>query len=210
MTTATTPQEVISRIESAYSALIFDLDGTLADSNPAHLEAWTHACRAFGLEYPRNKFYFFSGLSSLKIAEEILKMYGKEKEISARALSDRKEREFDLLEKELVKPIPSVLEIVRHFHGRLPMAVGTGRLRSSTLKTLDHLDLTRYFDVIVASDDVENHKPAPDTFLLCAAKMGVAPEKCLVFEDGERGLEAARRAGMAVVDVTPWHPRMKI
>ncbi|MCD6202406.1 MAG: beta-phosphoglucomutase family hydrolase [Bacteroidales bacterium] len=204
-----TPEEVILKIKSSFSALIFDLDGTLTDSNPAHLEAWTRACKAFGIEYPQDKFYYFAGLSSLKIAEEILEMYGKKEEISACDLSARKEKEFDLLQ-EKVKPIEPVLHIVRHFYGKLPMAVGTGRLKASSFKTLEHLGLTRYFDVIIAADEVNHHKPEPDTFLLCAHKMDVNPNKCLVFEDAERGLEAARKAGMEVINVTPWHPQMKI
>ncbi len=209
MVPVSTPEEVISQIKSSCSALIFDLDGTLADSNPAHLEAWTRACKAFGIEYPRDKFYYFAGLSSLKIAEEILEAYGKKKEISPDELSARKETEFDSLQ-EMVKPIEPVLQIVRYFYGKLPMAVGTGRLKASTFKTLDHLGLTRYFDVVIAADDVKHHKPEPETFLLCARKMNVRPEECLVFEDAERGLEAARKAGMEVIDVTPWHPQMVI
>ncbi|HHJ09371.1 MAG TPA: beta-phosphoglucomutase family hydrolase [Bacteroidetes bacterium] len=204
-----TPEEVVLKIKSSFSALIFDLDGTLADSNPTHLEAWTRACKAFGIEYPRDKFYYFAGLSSLKIAEEILKTYGKKEGISAYDLSARKEKEFDLLQ-EKVKPIEPVMHIVRHFYGKLPMAVGTGRLRNSTVKTLDHLDLTPYFNVIVTADDVKHHKPKPDTFLLCAQKMGVTSQDCLVFEDAQRGLEAARNAGMEVIDVTHWKPQMKL
>ncbi len=66
---------------------------------------------------------------------------------------------------------------------------------------LAHLGLRHYFSAVVAADHVVNHKPAPDTFLLCAERMGVAPEKCVVFEDADFGLQAAKRAGMDVVDV---------
>ncbi len=61
--------------------------------------------------------------------------------------------------------------------------------------------LRHYFSAVVAADHVVNHKPAPDTFLLCAERMGVAPEKCVVFEDADFGLQAAKRAGMDAVDV---------
>ncbi len=209
MNNSMSPEQAIRWIGSSFKALIFDLDGTLTDSNPAHLEAWTRACNAFGLTYPREKFYFFAGLSSLAIAEEIIRMYGKEGILSPKDLSDRKEREFDKLEDQ-VKIIEPVFSIVRHFHGKLPMAVGTGRRKSSALKTMKHLRLSRYFDVLVTADDVVNHKPKPDTFLVCAAKMGVAPKDCLVFEDASRGLEAARNAGMKVFDVTIWHPAMDL
>ncbi|MDG6692768.1 HAD-IA family hydrolase, partial [Staphylococcus aureus] len=64
-----------------------------------------------------------------------------------------------------------------------------------------HLGLRHYFTAVVAADHVQHHKPAPDTFLRCATLMGVAPEKCVVFEDADFGLEAARLAGMDAVDV---------
>ena len=203
------PEQVIRWIASSFKALIFDLDGTLTDSNPAHLEAWTRACKAFGLTYPREKFYFFAGLSSLAIAEDIIKMHGKQGILSPEDLSDRKEKEFDRLE-DRVKIIEPVFSIVRHYYGKLPMAVGTGRRKSSAIKTMEHLGISRYFDILVTADDVVNHKPEPDTFLVCAKKMEVPPGDCLVFEDASRGLEAARNAGMEVFDVTFWHPPMNL
>ncbi len=66
---------------------------------------------------------------------------------------------------------------------------------------LAHLGLRHYFDAVVAADHVKLHKPAPDTFLLCAERMGVAPERCIVFEDADFGLQAAAAAGMDAVDV---------
>ncbi len=201
--------EVIKMIERQARGLIFDMDGTLTDSNPAHLTAWTNACKAFGFQYPREKFYHYAGLSSLLIAEDLVRQNGLEGKVDPAELSARKEEEFFKVE-EMVKPVPEVLAIVKHFHGQLPLAVGTGRRRSSTMATLEHLDLLKYFDVIVTSDDVTRHKPEPDTFLECARRMDVPPEKCIVFEDAERGLEAARRAGMPVIDVTMWLPPMKI
>ncbi|MDU4092480.1 MAG: HAD-IA family hydrolase, partial [Pantoea sp.] len=86
-------------------------------------------------------------------------------------------------------------------HGRKPMAVGTGSEHAMADALLQHLNLRHYFDVIVGADDVTRHKPEPDTFLRCAALMGVDPEKCVVFEDADFGLQAAQAAGMAAVDV---------
>ncbi len=201
--------DIISFIESSFQALIFDLDGTLTDSNPAHLKAWTQACKHFGLAYPRKQFYYFAGLPSIDIAEEIIRMHHKENMISPKALSDRKEETFDLLQ-DMVKPVPQTFSIVKHFYGKLPLAIGTGRSKSSTMGTLFHLGLTKYFDVIITADDVNKHKPAPDTFLECANHMHVAPEKCLVFEDAERGIKAAANAGMEILDVRSWLAPMKL
>ena len=104
----------------------------------------------------------------------------------------------------LIKPVELVVEIVKKYHGKLPMAVGTGASRRSALLQLDTLGLTDYFEAIVTADDVDNHKPHPDTFLVCAEIMGVAPEHCQVFEDGILGMEAARSAGMMITDVRPF------
>ncbi len=70
-------------------------------------------------------------------------------------------------------------------------------------KTLRILDLRNLFDSVVTAEDVTEHKPAPDTFLLCAERMEISPEFCQVFEDGDLGLEAARSAGMTATDVRP-------
>ncbi|MGL4983652.1 MAG: HAD-IA family hydrolase, partial [Plesiomonas sp.] len=85
--------------------------------------------------------------------------------------------------------------------GRRPMAVGTGSDTAMAEAILQHMGLRHYFDVLVGANDVTAHKPNPDTFLLCASRMGVAPEQCVVFEDADFGIQAARSAGMAVVDV---------
>jgi len=204
-----TVEGIINFIDTSVKGLIFDMDGTLTDSNPAHLLAWTRACRHFGMEYPRDRFYYYSGLSSLKIAEDLVQRKGLRGTVDPAELSVRKEEEFHKLE-EMVRPVPEVVAVVKHFHRRLPMAVGTGRRRTSSLATLEHLDLLKYFDVVVTSDDVQHHKPEPDTFLECARQMELSPADCLVFEDAERGLEAARRAGMHVVDVRTWLPPMDL
>ncbi|MWL73548.1 HAD-IA family hydrolase, partial [Escherichia coli] len=94
-----------------------------------------------------------------------------------------------------------LIDVVKEWHGRRPMSVGTGSESAMAEALLAHLDLRRYFTAVVAADHVQNHKPAPDTFLLCAERMGVSPEKCVVFEDADFGLQAAHAAGMAAVDV---------
>jgi len=101
---------------------------------------------------------------------------------------------------DTVTPLPLV-EVVKAFYGRKPMAVGTGSEHAMAEALLTHLGLRHCFDAIVGADDVQNHKPAPDTFLRCAELIGVAPEKCVVFEDADFGITAALSANMAVVDV---------
>lgn len=99
-----------------------------------------------------------------------------------------------------VKPLP-LIDVVKSYYGRLPMAVGTGSEHSMAEMLLRHLGLRDYFDAIVGADDVTKHKPEPETFLRCAELLGVRPDKCIVFEDADFGVEAAKRANMAIVDV---------
>jgi beta-phosphoglucomutase-like phosphatase (HAD superfamily) len=103
----------------------------------------------------------------------------------------------------LLEPVEEILSIVKEYHGKLPMSVGTGASRKSAEVQLKALGLTDYFDAIVSADDVTHHKPEPETFLECARLMNVEPKNCQVFEDGDLGIEAAKKAGMITTDVRP-------
>jgi len=129
-------------------------------------------------------------------------MFGKT--IDPKEMGDLKEAEFEK-NMHLTPEIKVVTDLVRKFHGKIPMAVGTGGSRRLSLKSLDIIGLGGYFDILVTSEDVTNFKPHPETFLKCAEQMGVAPVECEVFEDGLLGMQAARAAGMMVVDVTEYY-----
>jgi len=187
-------------IPNGTRGLIFDLDGTLADSMPLHFQAWKASCEKFGIPCDPKEMQQYAGLSTYKIAVEVLKKYNHYEPEMAEAMARYKIETFDRLH-HLVEPVPEIVSIVYDYHGKLPMAVGTGGTRDTALETLRILHLRDYFQAVVAAEDVEHHKPEPDTFLKCAALMGIPPEMCHVFEDGDRGVEAARRAGMTVTDV---------
>jgi len=105
----------------------------------------------------------------------------------------------------LIKPVEPVADIARKYFGILPMAIGTGGHRAAVERTLEVTGMKKYFDVIVTANDVTNFKPYPDTFLKCAELMKVDPAFVEVFEDGDLGLEAAKRAGMIATDVRSWY-----
>ncbi|XPE62761.1 HAD-IA family hydrolase [Shigella flexneri] len=92
------------------------------------------------------------------------------------------------------------VEVVKSWHGRRRMAVGTGSESAIAEALLAHLGLRRYFDAVVAADHVKHHNPR-QTHFRCARSVGVQPTQCVVFEDADFGLQAARAAGMDAVDV---------
>ena len=185
-------------------ALIFDLDGTLADTMPWHYQAWQKACLKFGIVMDTAFLQAHTGAPGWKIAEEVIAINGKTGIVSPEDIMRVKLEEFFVIQHN-VTPIEPVIALVQKYHGKLPMSVGTGGHREAVEKTLEIVGIRGYFDIIVTANDVTHHKPHPETFLRCAELMGVAPEVCEVFEDGDLGIEAARRAGMIATDVRTWY-----
>jgi len=189
-------------INQKAKGLIFDLDGTLADTMPVHFMAWRNASAKYGIDFTPDLFKQLAGIPLYPTVEKLNQMYGKA--IDPKEMGDMKEAEFEK-KMHLTPEIKVVTDLVREYHGKIPMAVGTGGSRRLSQKSLDIIGLSGYFDILVTSEDVTNFKPHPETFLKCAELMGVAPEDCEVFEDGLLGIQAARTAGMMVVDVTEYY-----
>lgn len=192
------------QIPDDIKGLIFDLDGTLANTMPYHMKAWKEACRSFGMDMSSEFLRSFTGTPGINIARAIIKEYSKEGEVRPEDISTRKKEVFRSIQHN-VEEIELVADIVRKYHGKLPIAVGTGGPRDTVTRTLEIIDMIDYFDIVVTADDVTNHKPDPETFLKCAGLMNLPPREILVFEDGDLGIEAARAAGMKVVDVRAWY-----
>jgi beta-phosphoglucomutase-like phosphatase (HAD superfamily) len=189
-------------IDPKAKGLIFDLDGTLADTMPIHYIAWKNAAALFGIKFTPMLFSELAGIPLYPTVERLNQIFGTN--IDPREMGDLKEAEFEN-NMHLTPEIKIVTDLVRKYHGTLPMAVGTGGMRRLALKTLEIVGLENYFDVLVCSEDVQNYKPHPETFLKCAELMGVKPVDCEVFEDGILGMNAAKAAGMMVVDVTQYY-----
>lgn len=181
-----------------FSALIFDCDGTLADTMPTHYQAWRTSLETFGAAMTEKRFYEMGGMPTADMIRVLNAENGYTLDIEE-THDDKERRYVELL--HTVQEVKAVADIARKYQGKVPMAVASGGIRSVVTQTLTTLGLLPLFDAVVTADDVAQGKPAPDIFLLAAQKLGVAPDGCIVYEDGDLGLEAARRAGMRAVDV---------
>ena len=183
-----------------FDGYIFDLDGTLVDTMPLHYRAWNLAMQHAGLreELSEDLFYSLGGVPTRRVAELLAQHYGLK--VDVEAVFHDKERRFMELQPE-AKLIGPVVAIARDLFGRAPLAVASGGPRVIVREVLARMGLSPLFPVVVTPEDVEHGKPAPDMFLLAARRMGVAPEKCLVFEDAGPGFVAAEAAGMKWVVV---------
>jgi HAD superfamily hydrolase (TIGR01509 family) len=178
--------------------LIFDCDGTLVDSMPLHMKAWEYAVTECGLKWDFDFFFSKKGMPG----EDILKIYSHQFGIR---IDEQKiiqvKRDYFSKHKTEFQPIKHVVEIAHRYKDILPMAVASGGTRDTVLLQLDDIGIRNYFKAIVTADDNVKPKPEPDVFLKAARQIGVPPELCQVFEDGDLGLEAARRAGMHATDI---------
>lgn len=182
--------------------LIFDLDGTIADTMPIHFIAWKNAAARYGIDFTIELFEQLAGIPLYKTVEKLNEIFNKN--IDPQEMGDRKEQEYEN-NMHKAKPVEPVMDIIRQYHGILPMAIGTGGCRKLSLKAMKIVGVDQYIDKLVSADEVVNHKPHPDTFLKCAQLIGVKPGHCLVFEDGILGIQAAQAAGMQVINVTDFY-----
>lgn len=179
-------------------AFIFDLDGTLIDSMEAHFQSWQKVAKKYSFKFSKDFFLETAGMPSSKIANKINSLFSLS--IDPNILSNEKQSMY-LESLDKIEPIEPVAAIAKKYFGLIPMSVGTGTSKNVAIKTLEMAGLKKYFDIIVAADNVTHHKPHPETFLVCASLMGVEPTVCQVFEDGELGLVAAREAKMIATDI---------
>ncbi len=179
-----------------FGAYIFDCDGTLADTMPLHYQAWLSVLRPLGADMPEDVFYSCGGMPTWGVVEYLNERYGYR--LNPMETAHAKEAKFVELIPG-VKPVEPVVEFMRGVIGKAPLAVASGGFRKVVEDILHNLDLHMHFQAIVTAEDVVHGKPAPDTYLEAARRLGVAPERCLVFEDTPLGIESGRNAGMQTV-----------
>ena len=183
---------------NAPKGIIFDCDGTLADTMPLHWRAWQTITQRHRLHFPVDRFYALGGVPT----RDILKMLSREQGVSLDPLAVALEKENEYLPLiTQIEPVDVVVGIARDHYGTIPLGVASGGTKKIITRVLQHLGIAELFDAIVTSEDVIRQKPAPDIFLEAARRMGVPPADCRAYEDTDLGLEAIRAAGMEAVDV---------
>ena len=166
---------------------------------PSHAKAWEMVGQHFGYPFNGNLLYEMGGAPVKTIALEMMKRHAMPLDQLNNVIELKREYGKELIMKHAAL-LPAV-NVVRSFYSKKPLALGTGSHRAMTEILLDKFDFEKYFSAIVTAEDIQNHKPAPDTFLRCAELIKVKPQRCLVFEDGDLGIQAGLRAGMDVFDV---------
>lgn len=183
-------------------ALIFDLDGTLADTMPVHFLAYKNILMDYGIDFTPELFGTLAGIPAVGTIQKLNEQFGTQ--MDPERIGHFKEAEYEKIMHKM-KPVEPVVELAKKYYGKLPMAVGTGGYKRLAWKSLEILGLDKYFEILVSSEDVTHPKPHPETFLKCAELLGVEPEFCQVFEDGDLGIQAANAAGMMSTLVTEYY-----
>lgn len=184
-----------------FQAIIFDCDGTLVDSMPLHYQAWVASLNHHQAPFPFTEDYFYSraGVREQDVVKEL--NLDHQTSIHPDAVAEYKAELFEKLIPQVAEVRP-VADFARSMHGKMPMSVASGSEEHIVRGCLSANHLLHLFnDIIITPRLVARGKPAPDMFLLAAERMGVPPEVCLVVEDGQSGIDAAKAAGMAWVFV---------
>jgi beta-phosphoglucomutase-like phosphatase (HAD superfamily) len=191
-------------------AVIFDMDGVLIDSGAHHRAAWRALLEEIGEEPAHPEHWRLTiGRPSEEAVPLLLGRSVPEHEVWR--LARRKRDLYVHLARGGIVTVAGVSRFVAHLaRSKVPRAVGTSASSFDVDRLLTGAGLRHHFDVIVTADDVRYGKPDPEVYVLAAARMRVAPERCVVFEDSLVGVEAARGAGMRVIGVTTAHTESEL
>ena len=182
-------------------ALIFDMDGVIADSEPLHFEAEKATLQAHGIEAPWSEWHIFTGLTDEKIFRYIVDNFT-DGSYSPEALMEAKYGLFMTILKEKVEPISGALDFIRRARKNFAkLAVTTSSLARTQQVVFDKFQLNGSFDVIVTGDGLTHGKPHPEPYLKTVEKLGIPAKKCAVFEDSLNGIKSAKDAGCKVIGV---------
>ena len=200
------------------SAVIFDFDGVLVDTEPVHYAAFQEVLTPLGLSFPWSSYERqYIGYDDRRVFREVLRKAGRRESVKqVEELIAAKGAAFLRIWKNAdARPLllPGVADWVRRLRGRIPIALCSGALPADIEPILDALDVREAFDVCVTAADTEKSKPDPEPYRLACERLALRfpdrempPAECVAIEDTEAGVASARGAGLRVLDVTPTRP----
>lgn len=183
------------------TAVLFDMDGVLVDTEPEYRRIESELALSLGIELSEEDVKDSVGKSQPAMWRELKEKYGFEKD-PLKLVAEEAELVKGLYQRGAIKPIaPAVALLKSCARQGLKVAIATSSLEENAKLTVKGLDIEEYVGAIAGGDRVGRSKPEPDIFLLAAKLLGVSPEECVVIEDSDNGVAAARAAGMGVVGV---------
>jgi beta-phosphoglucomutase len=186
--------------------VIFDMDGVLVLTGPAHYEAWRTAAAADGIDLSYETFSHTFGRTN---ADTIRMIWGRELPAARVAeIAGAKERHFRSIAQRDLPMAPGLMPLLESLAARgVAMAVGSSAPRENIEMILNQGQIRSFFRAVVDGSQVQRGKPAPDVFLLAARGIGIEPTRCAVLEDAPAGILAAIAAGMTPIGIATTHPR---
>jgi beta-phosphoglucomutase family hydrolase len=190
-------------------AVIWDMDGVLADTAPYHFRAWQEVFCKLGASYSEDDFRRNFGKRNDTIIRNILGSEISPSEIEA--IAAEKEEGFRKRARGNIKPLPGAIELVQSLNERgFSQALGSSAPIENIKLVTRELGIEGFFQVVVSGREVKEGKPSPQGFLLAVARLGVRPQDCVVIEDAVAGVTAAKRASMSCIAVTTTNDRTKL
>jgi len=187
-------------------AILFDWDGVVIDSREQHASSWDRLAERKNLPLPDGHFEKGFGMRNESIIPDVLGWATDPAEVAALAF-EKEETYRELVREVGIEPLPGVREFLKILKASgIPTAVGSSTPRSNIDCSLEITGIADYFGGIVAAEDVSNGKPDPEVFLNGAKLLGFDPKSCIVLEDAQVGIDAARAGGMHVIGVATTHP----
>ncbi|PST84582.1 HAD family phosphatase [Pedobacter yulinensis] len=190
--------KLTKRTEGDYAAFLYDVDGTLADNIDAHKQSYQEVAAGYGVALDTDLIDETAGWPTVVVAKEISRRYGVELPETFAA-----EKSAVFFEKFIDKTVPVgfVVQHLKNHAGKVRIGIVSGGSRTTVTRTLTVLGIIDQVEVLVCAGDTKLGKPHADPFLLAARQLGVEPARCIVFEDGQPGVDGAIAAGMDWVRV---------
>jgi len=185
-------------------AIMFDMDGVLIDSNPAHKIALRQFCEKYGhfLDEARLRTQIYGRTNR----DWITGLFGALTETELQQYAEEKESLFRVIYAPDIQPLAGAIDFIKHLHALdIPKAIATSAPRTNVDFVLQHTRLEPYFDTILDDRFVQVGKPHPEIYLRTAAALGYLPENCIVFEDSLAGVQSAKAAGCKIVGISTTH-----